>query len=491
MFIRRLTKDAVSRAAIAYPMHPNRVPVETQGMSRMPRQTIAELLGRIGGSGLAAIRRRVVAGLGPNRDARGQSHLIVSPDSSVLSVIDCGAGLIKAVVVESEPRVDDPSTPGQVRVLGVGVAPMPVTSAMESDPGELLTSVERALREAEDLAGMIPRRAMLAVPSAQTVVALGEGTIIRPSPSAPITEDELAEAMSLARSAALAKAREYMREDRGDVTDLRVVSAALFSIIVDAQSVTQAIGLTGAKVTVSLAAATTEMSVFQSLRTLAERLDLELVGVVAVPAALGSAVRTNVPPSGAVVIDIGAGTTTIALVGQSGTELALSVPIGTNALEDHLAAETGLTASQSREILNHYVSGDLRKISRSANRDHVQRVGAFFASVWRDAVEVRLTDLAREHPLPPLVWLSGGGARLPDLRGVLTGPAWRSAYFGQTPVVSILGATDLVELHVDPEHLRRLHGSVLIPSLALGIAAIQAIAPTDDLTSLVSRLRSS
>ncbi len=457
----------------------------------MPRQTIADLLGRIGGSGLAAIRRRVVAGSGRNRDAAGQSNRIAPPDSSFLSVIDCGAGLIKAVVVEPEQRGDDHSAPGHVRVLGVGVAPTPVTTAMEVDPGELLTSVERALREAEDLAGTIPRRAMLAVPGAQTVVALGEGTVIRPSPSAPITRDELAEAMGLARSAALARAREYMREDRGDVTDLRVVSAALFSIIVDAESVTQAVGLTGAKVTVSLAVAATELAVFQNLRTLAERLDLELVGVVAVPAALGSAVRTIVPPSGAVVIDIGAGATTIARIGQAGTELSLSVPIGTNALEDHLVAETGLTASQSRDSLSHYVSGDLSKISRSANRDHVQRVGAFFASVWRDAVEVRLTDLTREHPLPPLVWLCGGGARLPDLRGVLTGPAWRNTYFDQTPVVSILGPTDLVGLHGDPEHLGRLNGSVLVPSLALGIAAVQAIAPTDDLSSLVSRLRSS
>ncbi|NDF94688.1 MAG: hypothetical protein EB107_02470, partial [Proteobacteria bacterium] len=246
-------------------MHPAWMPVETQGTSRMPRQTVAELLGRIGGSGLAAIRRRVVAGLDRNRDAGGQSNLIASPGSSLLSVIDCGTGLIKAVVVEPEHRGDDLSNHGQVRVLGVGVAPMPVTSATDVDPGELLSSVERALREAEDVAGTIPRRAMLAVPSAQTVVALGEGTVIRPSPSAPITRDELAEAMSLARSAALAKAREYMREERGDVSDLRVVSAALFSIMVDTQSVTEAVGLTGAKITVSLAVAATEMAVYRNL----------------------------------------------------------------------------------------------------------------------------------------------------------------------------------------------------------------------------------
>ncbi|NDB21984.1 MAG: hypothetical protein EB020_14065, partial [Proteobacteria bacterium] len=78
------------------------------------------------------------------------------------------------------------------------------------------SSVERALREAEDVAGTIPRRAMLAVPSAQTVVALGEGTVIRPSPSAPITRDELAEAMSLARSAALAKAVSVYKRQHPD-----------------------------------------------------------------------------------------------------------------------------------------------------------------------------------------------------------------------------------------------------------------------------------
>jgi hypothetical protein len=58
-------------------------------------------------------------------------------------------------------------------------------------------------------------------------------------------------------------------------------------------------------------------------------------------------------------------------------------------------------------------------------------------------------------------------------------------------VVSVLGTEDLVDLCGEPERLGQLHGSVIAPSLALGIAAIQAIAPTDDVSSLVSRMQSS
>ncbi len=457
--------------------------------------SLAGLLARVGAAGGAGLRRRL-GSRSAARDRRGDlavgddnGPLAAAPDAPVVSVIDCGAGLIKALVVEPDRLASGPTG---VRVRGIGVTPMPdpAEAGGEVDRQAFMDAVESALRGAEDIAGVVPRRAFLAVPGAHAVVARGEASIGRVAPHASVTEDEVLEVISRAQAVALEQARTLVAADRGEVPVLETVIAALFALSVDGRRVTRAAGLRGGRLGASLAVAATDASVVADLRALAGYLDLELVGLLAVPAALGSAVRAGTSEAGAIVIDVGAGATTVAIVGPAGTEVAMSIPVGVGLLEDHLAMIAGLRRREARHAVWPATAPDAPE--RADVRRHVRDASRALATAWLDALEVRLADLRRGRTLPQAIRMCGGGSMLGEIRVALEGRAWASPLFDGPPTVTTIAVTDLANLIVDASVPAAVPDAILVPTLALGVAAVQGLHGSeepDGASALIRRLR--
>lgn len=458
----------------------------------MPGLNLAGLLARVGASGREALGGRI-GGRWTSRERRAKAPtgdggpMPASPDDPVVSVIDCGAGLIKALVVEPDRSVPG-STAVKVRGIGVIAMPDPPTPGADIDRRAFMDAVESALRAAEDIAGVVPRRTFLAVPGAHVVVTQGEASVARLAAHVPVSDDEVLDVMVRAQGAALERARTMVAADRGENPNLETVIAALFALTIDGRRVTRASGLTGARIGASLAVAATEASTVSDLRTLATYLDLELIGLLAVPAALGAAMRPGIPDAGAIVIDIGAGATTVAIVGPSGTEVAMAFPIGVGMLADHLASVTGLTHREARQaawpalVPDGPPRADVRRPLRDASKA--------LATAWLDALEVRLADLRRGRNLPRAIWICGGGALLTDIRAALDGRAWSTSLFDGSPTVSALSVDDLSDLSIDASAPSTIPGAILAPTLALGVAAVhgQAATAQDGPNALVRRL---
>lgn len=460
----------------------------------MPRLNLAGLLARVGASGREALSERLGGrwsrGARPSDGATSgdTGPVAASPDDPVVSVIDCGAGLIKAIVVEPDRR--SASTSG-VRVRGIGVIAMPEPRAPGDDVDRraFMDAVEAALRAAEDIAGVVPRRTFLAVPGAHVVVTQGEASVARTVAHVVVTEDEVLDTMARAQGAALERARTLVAADRGEVPNLETVIAALFALTIDGRRVTRAVGLTGARLGASLAVAATEASTISDLRTLATFLDLELVGLLAVPAALGAAMRAGIPDAGAIVIDIGAGATTVAIIGPSGTEVAMAFPIGVGMLADHLASVTDLTPREARQAAWPALAPD-GPPPRADVRRPLRDASKALATAWLDALEVRLVDVRRGRSLPRAIWICGGGALLADIRAALDGRAWSTSLFDGAPTVSTLSVADLPSLVMDTSAPGVIPDAILVPTLALGVAAVQGMAASanDGQNGLVRRL---
>jgi hypothetical protein len=387
-------------------------------------------------------------------------------------VIDCGAGLIKAIVVD--PDRSSPSS-SRVRVRGIGVIamPEPPTPGDEIDRRAFMDAVDAALRAAEDIAGVVPRRAFLAVPGAHVVVAQGGASVARVSAHVPVTDDEVLDVMARAQSAALERARTLVAADRGEVPNLETVIAALFALTIDGRRVTRAASLTGARLGATLAVAATEASTISDLGTLATFLDVELVGLLAVPAALGVAMRADSLDAGAILIDIGAGATTVSIVGRSGTEVAMAFPIGVGMLADHLVAVTGLSYREARQATWPAMAPD--GLPRADVRRPLRDASKALAMAWLDALEVRLVDVRRSRTLPRAIWICGGGALFADIRTALNGRAWSTSLFDEAPIVSTLTAADLPSLMMDASAPGVIPDVILVPTLALGVAAVQGM----------------
>lgn len=459
----------------------------------MPRLTLAGLLAKVAASGREALGGRL-GGRWASRERRaeaptdGGGPLPATPDDPVVSVIDCGAGLIKALVVEPDRGVPA-STAVKVRGIGVIAMPDPPTPGADIDRRAFMDAVESALRAAEDIAGVVPRRTFLAVPGAHVVVTQGEASVARVAAHVPVTDDEVLDSMIRAQGAALERARTLVAADRGEVPNLETVIAALFTLTIDGRRVTRASGLTGARLGASLAVAATEASTVSDLRTLATYLDLELVGLLAVPAALGAAMRSGIPDAGAIVIDIGAGATTVAIVGSSGTEVAMAFPVGVGMLSDHLASVTGLTPREARQAAWPALDAPVAP-PRADVRRPLREASKALAMAWLDALEVRLVDVRRGRTLPRAIWICGGGALLPDIRAALDGRAWSTSLFDGPPTVSALSVSDLTDLSMDASAPATIPDAILVPTLALGVAAVQgqSTSAQDGPNALVRRL---
>jgi hypothetical protein len=458
----------------------------------MARRNLAGLLAKVGASGREALGIRL-GGRWARSSNRSEATpgddgpAPAAPGDPIVSVIDCGAGLIKAIVVEPD-RSTSSSTGVIVRGIGVIAMPDPPSPGAEIDRRAFMDAVEAALRAAEDIAGVVPRRTFLAVPGAHVVVTQGEASVSRMAPHVQVTDDEVLDAMARAQGVALDRARTLVAADRGEVPTLETVIAALFALTIDGRRVTRAAGLTGARLGASLAVAATEASTIADLRTLATYLDLELVGLLAVPAALGASMRAGIPDAGAIVIDIGAGATTVAIVGPSGTEVAMAFPIGVGMLADHLASVTGLTHREARQAAWPALAPD--GPPRADVRRPLRDASKALAMAWLDALEVRLVDVRRGRTLPRAIWICGGGALLADIRSSLDGRAWSTSLFDGPPVVSVLSVQDLPDLRMDASTPGAIPDAVLVPTLALGVAAVHGLSAGahNGLNALVRRL---
>lgn len=404
--------------------------------------------------------------------------------SQAISVIECGVGLVKVLIVE--PANLDATTEGGVRVRGVGMVPTPsaVTEGRTVEPTEVQHAVDAALRIAEDIAGIIPRRCVIAIPAAEAVIARGEALIVRPVASVLITEMEVLEAISRARAVALDRARALVVAERGDAGDLQEVSSSLFSVTVDGRRVTRAVGIAGSRLGVSMAVSAAELAVTRNLSKLADALDLDLVGLVGGAGAIGSAVQGRAPAAGAVLIDIGMGSTSVSIVGEVGTEVSVSSPIGVGAYITHLMSVGNL----SRADVDALVWGAPGVVVRADRRQLLRAVARPFADAWLDALEARLTDINRGAKLPPSVWICGGGSLLPDLQRAIASGAWLVAHFGREPDVTYLTPASLANLDMNATTPTAVPDAILVPALALGIAAVRAVTPNDPFRSLVSRI---
>jgi len=205
-----------------------------------------------------------------------------------------------------------------------------------------------------------------------------------------------------------------------------------------------------------------------ALETVAQGLDLTLVTIVAEPYALARCLSANASAdSGAIFIDIGGGTTDIALVRQGGIEETRMFALGGRTFTRRLAASKGLSVKEAEKLKLSYSNGGIK----GNERDEIQKIYASEAQIWMDSVELLIEELAKGELLPPAIYLVGGGSALPDLRQKLEKFPWTERLpFSRPPIVETIEPTMVTSI-VDPNNL--LRNAQDITPMALAYQAIE------------------
>jgi cell division protein FtsA len=364
-----------------------------------------------------------------------------------IAALDIGTEFAKALVL-TVGTTDGGRLLGTVRGSGrrrQGLTHM--QSGTVSDIDAVVTNCAAALDDAVTAAERRPNAVVIGIAGELVKGATSTLTARRDDPRLPLADDELARIVERAQAAALREAEERIRWESGiERLDVRVVHAAIVEMKIDGYPVSNPIGFTGAHVEIALFNAFAPMVHIGALQSVANALRLELLGVIAEPYAVATCLDPGeLGDAGAVFIDVGGGTTDVALVRRGGIAGTKMLALGGRAFTKGLAERFAISFERAEAL----------KLAVAAGGEAPDGLdGAAAASVleedalvWRAGIELMIADLAGGELLPGRVLLCGGGADLPQVGEVLgLDDWWHRLPFSRRPQVRALAPNEVAGL---------------------------------------------
>jgi cell division protein FtsA len=357
-----------------------------------------------------------------------------------IAALDIGTEYAKALVVSVERSADGPLF-GTVHGSGrqrQGLSHM--QSGTVSDIDAVVANCRAAMDEARAMAGRRPMAAVIGIAGELVKGATSVLTTRRDDPRRPLDDAELGRLVARAQDRALREAEERIRWESGvDRLDVRLVHAAIVGMSIDGYPVSNPIGFTGAQVELGVFNAFAPMVHLGALQSVANALELDLLGVIAEPYAVATCLDPGeLGDAGAVFIDIGGGTTDVALVRGGGISGTKMLALGGRAFTKGLVERLGISFAEAERV----------KLGASTEpRPEVDETLVDDARTWRDGVELMIGDLAGDDLLPGRILLCGGGADLPQIERVLAEDGWWSRLpFARRPKVRALAPAEVAGL---------------------------------------------
>ena len=386
-------------------------------------------------------------------------------ERQLFTALDIGTAYAKAIIVEVHGD--------QAEVLGVGRHQQSYTHMSDgivTDISGVIANCNEALLKAETAAGgAIAPAAVIGIAGE---LVKGSSTTVskqRQQPSKPITPEELEALITNAQQKLLKSAKERIAAETGyQNIEVRLTNAAVISVRIDGQIVTNPIGFRGRHFTLTLFSAFAPLMQLGALETVAQGLELTLVTIVAEPYALARCLSSNAgADSGAIFIDIGGGTTDIALVRQGGIEETRMFALGGRTFTRRIATSKGISLKDAERLKINYSNGDIK----GSGRDEIQAILAPECQTWMDSVELLIEELAKGELLPPAIYVVGGGSALIDIHQRLENFPWTERLpFSRQPIVRTV-QPDMVSSITDREGL--LQNAQDITPMALAYQAIE------------------
>ncbi|MBO7560917.1 rod shape-determining protein [Candidatus Saccharibacteria bacterium] len=361
---------------------------------------------------------------------------------STILALDIGTDFVKAVMAKTSKK-------GKLEVIGVGRAHQApdnmIKGAIANIPA-VISVCEKALIDAEEEAG---ETANLTVVGIAGELVKGNTTTVdyhRKDPNKPITEAEMNSIMKTVQDKSSVVAKKAISLEAGNRNvEIRLINSAIISLTIDGYKVNNPIGFKGSEISIQFYTAFAPLIHIAAIEKVCAELNLELLAVAVEPfavcrACLGDNLESKF--SG-IVMDIGGGTTDIAVIDEGGIEGTKMFSMGGRSFTKQIAEATGTDFDTAEEYkLNPYndeFDQHLKdQINSAINRN---------LSVWLSGVEVALEDFDIKGTLPKSVVLCGGGASLSALQEIMAISDWyKDLPFARRPVIYLLNTADLPDV---------------------------------------------
>lgn len=340
--------------------------------------------------------------------------------------LDIGTEVVKALIFkleENEGRM-------KIVVLGVGRRKQnlgDMQAGAVTNIGGVVESCRVALEEAVRQAKILPEKAIVGIAGE---LVKGETITVhyeRLNPSLKIDLSELKNIIQKVQWKAFDQVRQQLSWETGyPEIDVKLVNAAIVDVRIDGYKVTNPLGFQGKDVQVGIFNAFAPLVHLGALQTITGELGLDLVSITAEPYAVARSMRGKEADFSAIFMDIGGGTTDIAVVSDGGVVGTKMFGLGGRAFTKRLASLLGVSFEQAEKIKIDYANGLLTKPSSKKIKEALLAD----SEVWLSGVELSLSEFFSEEAsskldlLPSVILLCGGGSQLPEIKEVLASSSW-------------------------------------------------------------------
>lgn len=356
--------------------------------------------------------------------------------------LDIGTELVKALIFEIKPEEE------KGFVIGVGKKQQKLGDMQAgaiTDIAGVLGACEKAIREAEEMAGVRPNQVILGIAGE---LVKGKTTTVhyeRSRPKSKIDVSELKNIIHKVQWRAFDKVRKELSWETGfSELDVKLINAAIVDVRIDGYKVTNPLGFQGKDVSISTFNAYAPLTHLGALQSIASELDLDLLSVACQPYAVARCMGIeDAGEFSAIFIDIGGGTTDVAVVRNGGIEGTKMFALGGRAFTKRLSQELGVTFQEAEEIKLNYsadkLSADIKQRVKKALDSDCQ--------VWLSGVELALSEFSDVDLLPSQILLCGGGSLLPGIKSSLLTSEWiKNLPFAKSPKVYFIRPKDVVNI---------------------------------------------
>lgn len=343
-------------------------------------------------------------------------------DDVYIVALDIGTEYVKVVTAEYDGD--------ELKIIGSGKArqePDAMTAGAVSDISKVVETCDAALIQAENMSGISPRKTVIGVAGELVKGRANTVTYKRANSEEEITDEEFESIIERIQQAAYERAKSELTWETGtEDIDVKIVNSAVVSIEIDGYKVTNPIGFQGKEVKVHVYNAFAPLVHVGALEKIATELDLELITIAAEPYAVAKAVIGPQSNSelDAVFVDIGGGTTDVALVTEGGIDGTVMFAVGGRSFTKSIANNTGLDLEKAENVKLKY--------SRNPSKYSGEKVELVKESLnstidlWLQGLSIALEDLADKNNIPSDIMFCGGGSSLRQLRQAVQSKSWRS-----------------------------------------------------------------
>ncbi|MFP4017249.1 MAG: cell division FtsA domain-containing protein [Halanaerobiales bacterium] len=280
--------------------------------------------------------------------------------------------------------------------------------------------------------------------------------VIRENADRQIDDKELKKIIKDGESKAYQKALIMAEQETGikDV-ELELIKYTIVEIKVDGYKVNNPYQFQGKNINIIVFYTFVPLVQLGALRTIASALGCQLVSAIPEPMAVAEGIMSDESYEfGAIIIDIGGGTTDIALIRNGGIEGTRMFAMGGRAFTRTIASNLHITLKEAEELKLAYSRGENVK-----DQSDIERLIKSDLEIIYQGIDLSLRELAQGELLPGQIYFCGGGS---GMKGLIKGFKARKLNerlpFAQNPVVEILrgesirGINDVYQLMNDVEY---------------------------------------